>query len=173
MIDDAIRDKLKEAAELANVPADSVGLFIEAASKMLEIAVDPDASGRRQLEIIVDTATGKLGEKPGHPIIELPDKAPELWDHRKDIGENPVDFVNRVWGAYYKNEDLYPGYIFTRDKGIKNAIYYHCKKHDINPRDVLPPTKKERNDNLIGSGSIKPRDALRVGWAIERRARIV
>lgn len=74
----------------------------------------------------------------------LPDVAPELYENREDRGENPVDFMNRVWGTRLEAGTLFQDQLRKLDPKLIPAIKSYCQKRDIVLGSVLPPPKTVR-----------------------------
>ena len=111
MIDGNVRDKLKEVAEMAHVPRGSVELFVEAASKLLEIAVDNGVPKNCQFEL-----TNSRVVSP----ISLPEKSPELYVPNGP--ESAEEFYWRVWGKYADAGILYQDILRKYDESLVKAL---------------------------------------------------
>lgn len=91
----------------------------------------------------------------------------EKWKERdKKIGENPVDFINRVYepvlDGYFTQPDLK-----AHDPALYTALYNWIRDHNGGERPSLEelnlPTKKELNDRLINaSGPSRDLEALQL-----------
>ncbi|MCK5556231.1 MAG: hypothetical protein KAI76_08335, partial [Alphaproteobacteria bacterium] len=80
--------------------------------------------------------TQKLAQK-SH--LETPEKAPEKWKPRK---ENPLDFIQRVYGKYIKAGVLTLEQLRKLDSKLVAAARTNAKYHKIDKSEILPPTRK-------------------------------
>lgn len=122
--------------------------------KLIAVAVDLALALLRG----VDTLTAAFNAAAELP---LPKEAPEKWAERdRAKGENPIEFLNRVWGAYMRAGVLYQDDLKRLgDSKLLPAIRAYCQRHpDIKAADVLPPPQSQRIDDALAAarpGSIE------------------
>lgn len=73
------------------------------------------------------------------PELKTPKKAPEEWEPRK---ENPLDFIQRVYGEYIKAGVLTLEQLRKLDSKLVDAARTNAKYHKIDKSEILPPTRK-------------------------------
>lgn len=97
----------------------------------LALGIDPAA--------LFVKAMAEAGDNIVAPDAGLPTTAPELYDERADRSENPVAFMNRVWGPWLPG--LYQDTLRKLDPKLIPAIKSFCQKRKIDAKSVLPRAK--------------------------------
>ena len=83
-------------------------------------------------------------------ILPLPSEAPEKFISIKENGENPIEFINRVWGEYIKAGVLFKDQLNELDKNLLPAIRTFCKNNKIqNPDQFMPDGISVRQQHLL------------------------
>lgn len=91
------------------------------------------------------------------PTLSLPQRAPEIYAERNgrpELGrkENPVEFLERVWGGYMRAGVLYQDDIKRLgDDKLVQAIRSYCQREKIRASEVLPPPGSRRATDLLQS----------------------
>ncbi|MEA3013338.1 MAG: hypothetical protein QOD42_1883 [Sphingomonadales bacterium] len=82
----------------------------------------------------------------------LPDQPPALWGNRADRlpGENPIEFLRRVWGRYLDAGVLHQDTLkHLGETKLIHAISSYCEYHGLDRAEHLPPPKSERVDRAL------------------------
>ena len=106
--------------------------------------------------------------------LTLPDRASEIYAEREvrpELGrkENPIEFLQRVWGRYMNAGVLYQDDIKRLgDPDLVKAVRGRCRDTGESPREVLPPPGSDRTAKLAA-----PLDAsvLRAAHKLAERER--
>lgn len=104
--------------------------------------------------------------------LTLPSKAPEIYAERTvrpELGrkENPIEFLNRVWGAYMAAGVLYQDDIKRLgDDKLVQAVRGRCRDENTDPATILPPPGKVRAARL--APSLAPDEAEAVYLMVAR-----
>lgn len=95
------------------------------------------------------------------PALALPSKAPEIYAQRTvraDLGrkENPIEFLNRVWGAYIEAGVLFQDDIKRLgDDKLVQAVRGRCRDTNTDAGTILPPPRQAKVDQLLSSNNPK------------------
>ncbi|HEV2817049.1 MAG TPA: hypothetical protein VGW40_07495 [Allosphingosinicella sp.] len=87
--------------------------------------------------------------------LALPPRADAVWSNPEDrvAGENPIQFLERVWGPYMKAGVLYQDDIKRLgDDKLVRAIHSYCQKHpEHTATEVLPPPRRVRLERALAA----------------------
>lgn len=110
----------------------------------------------------IEVAFGVLRERFSNAAVDAhslesavapPDVAPELYENRKRP-ESPIEYYDRVWRKYADAGALYQDQLRKLDPKLIPAIHTHCSRHQLDPKDHLPPPRHERTKRLAASGDV-------------------
>ena len=110
----------------------------------------------------IEVAFGVLRERFSNAAIDAhslesavatPDVAPERYENRKRP-ESPIEYYDRVWRKYADAGALYQDQLRKLDPKLIPAIHTHCSRHQLDPKDHLPPPRHERTKRLAASGDV-------------------
>lgn len=90
--------------------------------------------------------------------IEIPIKAPELYQKRKDKSERPCEFIIRVYKQWH-GVGLARHHLLELDKPLYHALCCWLSKNEI-PDWLDLPTKKEVNDRELRELGLQEGDTL-------------
>jgi hypothetical protein len=100
-------------------------------------------------------------------LLDLPDKAPELYEDRANKREKPCDFIARVYKPWlsYRDENgqyvegIARHHILHLDKKLYHALKNWLYRNDM-PDWLDLPTKQEINDRALERLGLKDGDTL-------------
>lgn len=82
--------------------------------------------------------------------LPLPNEAPEKFVSIKVNGENPIEFIKRVWGSYLDAGVIFKDQLNEYDENLLPAIRTYCKNNKIsNPDQFMPPEASVRQQHLL------------------------
>jgi hypothetical protein len=118
-------------------------------------------------------AVGVMRNVVRRSFVILPERAPALWGNREDRlpGENPIEFLRRVWGRYLDAGVLYQDQLTHRgETKLVHAIHGHCHRHGLTPKEHLPPPKTARMDRALAEADPLSLEGMFYRARLEERA---
>lgn len=79
--------------------------------------------------------------------LDLPEKAPELFQRRSDRGERPHEFIQRVYKKWH-GKGFAKHHLLHIDQPLYQALHNWCRTNET-PSNFDLPTKKELNDREL------------------------
>ena len=120
---------------------------IECFELAIEAASNLKPENARALSVLFAETTRIKEQQQAFP---LPQKAPELYEKRKDKSENAIQFLDRVWGAYIQNDAIYRDELNALDPKIIQAVRNYCfTKPELDVDKILPKDPYYRYLNIL------------------------
>lgn len=117
-----------------------------------------------------------LNYSKNRDILPIPDAAPELYLSIKANKENPIDFIDRVWGKYISSGVLFKDQLNKLDKNLLPAIRTYCKNNKIsNPDQFMPPDADLRYQYILALNDVSSQEfqdaVIKVSERLKNRKR--
>ncbi len=103
------------------------------------------------------------------PKLDLPEKAPKLWDDREDRQQNPIDFLHAVWGPYLEARSLYQFQLMKLDPRLLGALRNYGSKRKIDISTIIPSKWQHAEDILEGLEGVDLKALENAVIALKRR----
>jgi hypothetical protein len=150
--------------------------FAHAVMDDFNVAGSPPSASETELDKTVAkvvSAVIAMRKAVHRSFVVLPDRPPVSWGNRADRlpGENPIEFLERVWGRYLDAGVLYQDTL--RQLGeikLIGAIEGYCRYHGLDRREYLPPPRSARFDRALAEADPQSLEGLFYRTRLEQRA---
>lgn len=144
-----LNNKLHNIFEQSSLSVEECALAVSEVLHERALAENSTLDARPQA--VFESVAANSGALASH--IALPNVAPELFQNRTRP-ESPIAYYDRVWRGYAEAGVLFQDQLRKLDPKLIPAIHTHCSRHQLDPKDHLPPPRHERTKRLAASGDV-------------------